>query len=130
MDRDEHHARLCPASRVASAQAEVQRRRLSWCCARKAATHHPPSVPSHGLNNTSFFKGMMLANHDIGSTELSTLHCTSGVDAKRLQAKKQRDANCATKNLFGGQTGKASDILVEHANRKEKLSWTCSCGLW
>uniref|UniRef100_A0A0E0FYJ1 Uncharacterized protein n=1 Tax=Oryza nivara TaxID=4536 RepID=A0A0E0FYJ1_ORYNI len=115
MDRDEHHARLCPASRVASAQAEVQRRRLSWCCARKAATHHPPSVPSHGLNNTSFFKGMMLANR---------------VDAKRLQAKKQRDANCATKNLFGGQTGKASDILVEHANRKEKLSWTCSCGLW
>uniref|UniRef100_A0A0E0N7E5 Uncharacterized protein n=1 Tax=Oryza rufipogon TaxID=4529 RepID=A0A0E0N7E5_ORYRU len=67
---------------------------------------------------------------DIASTELSTLHCTSGVDAKRLQVKKQRDANCATKNLFGGQTGKASDILVEHANRKEKLSWTCSCGLW
>lgn len=72
MDRVEHHAPLCPAARVGSVQAEVQRRRLSWCCARKAATHHPPSVPSHGLNNTSFFKGMMLANR---------------VDAKRYRSR-------------------------------------------
>uniref|UniRef100_A0A0E0JTE8 Uncharacterized protein n=1 Tax=Oryza punctata TaxID=4537 RepID=A0A0E0JTE8_ORYPU len=31
MDRVEHHAPLCPAARVVSAQADVQRRRLSWC---------------------------------------------------------------------------------------------------
>uniref|UniRef100_A0A0D9YJT3 Uncharacterized protein n=1 Tax=Oryza glumipatula TaxID=40148 RepID=A0A0D9YJT3_9ORYZ len=47
---------MCPAVWVGSAQAEVQRRRLSWCCARKAATHHPPSVPSHGLKQYFFLQ--------------------------------------------------------------------------